>query len=158
MINCTFENGSNVLLRHITVGALVINDKNQVLLIKRAEHLPNGGKYGIPGGFLDRDETIEEGTLRELKEETGLDGEILTLFQIIDTPNRQKEDRQNIQFNYIVKVKEGVFNKNSEVEESRWVNEEDLPAEEDSAFDHSKSVKKYFEYLKKPFDLPLFGY
>lgn len=158
MINCSFENDNPAQLRHVTVGVLVINDKNQILIIKRASHLPNGGKYAIPGGFLDRDETTEQGALRELKEETGLDGEIVKLFQIIDTPNRPKEDRQNIQFNYIVKVNEGKFNQNSEVEETKWVSMEDLPGEEESAYDHRKFVERYFKYLKKPFELPLVGY
>ncbi len=158
MIDCKFENGNNASLRHLTVGALVVNDNGQVLITKRAAHLPNGGKYCIPSGFLDRDETSGEGAIRELKEETGLDGEIEHLFQIVDTPDRPKEDRQNVQINYIVKVKDGEFNKNSEVEESKWVNKDDLPTEEEFAYDHRKFIERYFEYLEKPFDLPLLGY
>jgi mutator protein MutT len=158
MINCTFENGKNASLRHVTVGALVVNDKGQILIQKRASHLPNGGRFGIPGGFLDRDETSEEGAIRELKEETGLDGEIVSLFQIVDTPDRPKEDRQNVQINYIVKVREGDFNKNSEVEESKWVSTEELPPEEEFAYDHRKFIERYFEYLEKHFELPLVGY
>lgn len=159
MIQCIFENGNKTSnLRHVTVGALAINEQNQVLIIKRAKNLINGGKYAVPGGFLDRDETTEEGVLRELLEETGLVGKIVKLFQIIDTPKRPKEDRQNVQFNYIVKVKEGQFNKNSEVEQSKWVSEEDLPGEDDFAFDHRKYIERYFDYLQKSFPLPLINY
>lgn len=158
MINCTFENGSKASLRHVTVCVLVVNDKGAILVQKRASHLSNGGRYGLPGGFMDRDETTSQTAIRELLEETGLTGEIVSLFQIVDTPNRPKEDRQNVQFNYIVKIKEGEFNTNSEVEELRWVSKEDLPSEEEFAFDHIKFIERYFEYLAKPFDLPLIGY
>ncbi len=61
----------------------------------------NGGKFTIPGGFLDRNENIEQGTLRELKEETGYEGKIICLFHINDNPTRPKEDRQNVDFIYM---------------------------------------------------------
>ena len=70
MIKCTLENKHETSFRHITVGSIVVNEKQEVLLIKRAINLLRGGKYSIPGGFLDRDENLEEGALRELKEET----------------------------------------------------------------------------------------
>lgn len=62
MISCTFENGNKALrgLRHVTVGAIAINENNQVLLVKRAVHLPNGGKLSIPGGLLDRDKNTHK--------------------------------------------------------------------------------------------------
>jgi 8-oxo-dGTP diphosphatase len=158
MIQCVFENGAKTSLRHVTVGALVINNKKQILVGKRAKHLSNGGKYGLPSGFMDRDETTAETAIRELKEETGLDGEIVSLFQIIDMPNRPKEDRQNVHFNYIVEMTGGNFVENSEVEETRWIGKDELPSEDEFAFDHRRFIEKYFEYLEKPFDLPLIGY
>ena len=73
MIACTFEDGHQAEggLRHVTVGAIVVNDHHQVLLVKRAATMDHGGKWTIPGGFLDREENTAEGTLRELQEETG---------------------------------------------------------------------------------------
>ena len=48
-----------------------IDDELQTLLIRR-EHEPFAGRWAIPGGFLDMDETAEAGARRELQEETGL--------------------------------------------------------------------------------------
>lgn len=51
----------------------LINDANQVLVIKRAAATNNGGQLGLPGGHLNEGETIEEGARRELREELGID-------------------------------------------------------------------------------------
>jgi len=159
MISCVFENDNKAErgLRHVTVGAIVVNGNKQVLLVKRAENMHNGGKFTIPGGFLDRNETTEQGTLRELKEETGYDGKILHLFRINDNPNRPKEDRQNVDFLYIVNVTSGTAKINSEVSNIMWFDKEKLPSEEEFAFDHRDSILKYFEYLQKEFPLPSIG-
>jgi len=159
MISCLFENGNKAIrgLRHVTIGAIVVNENKQVLLVKRAANMHNGGKFTIPGGFLDRDENTEQGTLRELKEETGYEGEIDCLFRINDNPNRPKEDRQNVDFLYIVKLKSGIKTINSEVSKILWFDKDQLPEEEEFAFDHKNSILKYFEYLEKTFSLPIIG-
>jgi len=57
------------------VAALVLNQKNQLLLVKRSVE-PAKGMWCLPGGFIEIGESIEEAVLRELEEETGLKGEI----------------------------------------------------------------------------------
>lgn len=157
MITCIFEGGKKAIkgLRHVTVGAIVVNEKKQVLLVKRAPDMHNGGKFTIPGGFLDRDENTQEATLRELKEETGYDGEIIHLFRINDNPNRPKEDRQNVDFLYIVKIIGGEAKSDHEVSQVSWVDKDALPPDEEFAFDHREIILKYFDYLEKSFPLPI---
>lgn len=53
-----------------TVGALIFNRDNRVLLVLSERW---GGKYVVPGGHIELGERIEETVLREVKEETGLD-------------------------------------------------------------------------------------
>lgn len=67
------------------VGALVTDDQNQLLLVRRARD-PGKGQWGLPGGFVDRNETIEEALAREVFEETKL---VVTSCHLMLThPNR----------------------------------------------------------------------
>lgn len=157
MITCQFENGGKGQLRHVTVKALTVNDKNEVLLVKRAKDLLRGDKYDIPGGFLDRDEDTRSCALRELFEEAGIEGEIKFLLRVNDNPKRPKEDRQNVDVIYIVRAVRGKLQTDHESTEAAWFSEENLPPEEEFAFDHRDSILKYFQYLKQPFELPIIG-
>ena len=159
MINCTFENGNIASpgLRHITVGALAHNQKGQILLVKRSSKYSRPNTWTIPGGFLDRDKTVQQAVLKELKEETGMTGEVEQLFHINDYPDRPNEDRENVDFVYIVKVENGSFHHDDEITNIQWFSRDNLPDEKDFAFDHRATILKYFEYLEKSFTLPLFG-
>lgn len=53
------------------VGGLVMNSENELLMVRRAQN-PQRGKWGLPGGFVDRGETIAEALSREVREETCL--------------------------------------------------------------------------------------
>ena len=55
---------------------LILNDKNQVLLQKRADN----GFWGYPGGSMELGESFEECARREALEETGLECKELTYF------------------------------------------------------------------------------
>lgn len=63
MISCVFENGQKGLLRHVVTQALV-EDKGALLLVKRAGPILETGKWSLPSGFLDRDETAAQGIIR----------------------------------------------------------------------------------------------
>lgn len=159
MISCFFEDGNKakIGLRHVTVGAIAVNEKGEVILVKRGPDVPNPGKYSVPGGFFDRDETTQEAVLRELQEETGLDGKIRCLFHINDNPKRPKEDRQNVDFIYVVDVTGGDIKTDWETVSAEWFTKETLPTEEDFAYDHRNIFLKFFEYQENAFPLPLIG-
>lgn len=146
MINCTFENGNKASLRHVVVDAIIIKDK-KILLVRRASHLVNGNKWAIPGGFLDRDETLEKAVLRELKEETGLNGKIVKLLKIVDDPSRKNEDRQNVAFVYIIHASGKIKIDPEEVIEAKWFDINQLPRKKDFAFDHFEMVQEFIKTL-----------
>lgn len=47
--------------------------RNGCLLVVRRAKEPAKGTLDLPGGFVDMDETVEEGMIREIREETGLE-------------------------------------------------------------------------------------
>ena len=153
MINCEFENGDKVLLRHVVVDNLVIRD-NKILLVKRIGKLLEGGKWGLVGGFVERDETIKEAAEREILEETGYKVKEITLLRIIDSPNRPAEDRQNISFVNFCVASEKVGVPDNESEKQEWFDLSSLPPKENIAFDHFSSIELYQKYLKERFTLP----
>ena len=54
-----------------SAAVIIEDDQNRILAIRRARE-PAKGKLGLPGGFLDLDETLEECAIREAKEEVNL--------------------------------------------------------------------------------------
>ena len=77
--NCGFTYYANPCS---ATAAFIINGNNELLVTKRGKE-PAKGTLDLPGGFVDMDETAEEGMAREIKEETGIEVKEFTyLFSI----------------------------------------------------------------------------
>lgn len=153
MLTCTFENGNTAALRHVVVDTLVLK-AGSVLLVKRAAKLLEGGKWGLVGGYVERDETTAEAAAREVLEETGYTVKDITLLTIRDNPDRPHEDRQNISFVYFCTAGEKVGDSDEEVTEQKWFSLTELPKELDLAFDHAVDLALYQTYLNQNRKLP----
>ena len=66
----------------VGVGGVVI-EKGRALLIRRGSE-PLLGHWSIPGGTLELGESLEQGVIRELKEETGLTVRIVEMIEVFD--------------------------------------------------------------------------
>ena len=64
--------------------AVILNNKGELLVARRAFN-PAKGTVDLPGGFEDPGESVDEGCLREVKEETGAEAEIVRY--LISFPN-----------------------------------------------------------------------
>jgi 8-oxo-dGTP diphosphatase len=156
MISCAFEDGSQASLRHVAVDNLVL-DQGKILLVKRTGKLLEGNKWGLVGGFVERNETIKEAAVREIKEETGYNVIDVTLLRIIDTPNRPAEDRQNIAFVNFCTVGEKTGDADWESSDQRWFDLDAIPPKEQIAFDHYESIKLFLTHNTSPLTLPVLG-
>lgn len=80
----------------VGIGAVVIKN-DQVLLIRRGKP-PRLGGLSLPGGAQKVGETVFEGALREVTEETGVEAEVLGLIDVVDSMT--KDDDGRLQFHY----------------------------------------------------------
>ena len=152
MIHCILERGSRTSLRHVVVHAVVERD-GALLLVKRAPHLSEGGKWGLPGGFLDRDERLVDGVLRELREETGWTGEVRRLLRINSRPDRPHEDRQNVAFDFVIAPLARVGEPDRESTAVEWVPIDGLTLDS-LAFDHGETIRRYLAVRHAPDQIP----
>ncbi|HQE72151.1 MAG TPA: NUDIX hydrolase, partial [Methanothrix soehngenii] len=65
----------------------VILFQDGIVLIRR-NNPPYQGCYALPGGFVEIGETVEEAAIREAREETGLDINLLGLVGVYSDPAR----------------------------------------------------------------------
>lgn len=66
---------SEQIIQRVAFKAVIVNDDNQVLMLREAstyEEGTNTGKYHFPGGRLEPGEKWEDGLRREVLEETGI--------------------------------------------------------------------------------------
>jgi ADP-ribose pyrophosphatase YjhB (NUDIX family) len=154
MIICTFENGGQAKLRHVVTHAIVEKD-GALLMVKRAGDVLETGKWGLPAGFLERDETAAQGILRELHEETGWTGEVISLFRVNSKPDRPKEDRQNVSLDFLIRPVAKTGEPDHESSKVEWIPIDKLLPLSEFAFDHGESIGYYLSYRKKSFPLPI---
>ncbi len=153
MISCTFEDGNQANLRHVAVGCIVMRG-NEILLARRSMRLSEGGKWCLPGGYMDMGESARDAARREVKEETGWDIDSLQLFGINDSPTRP-DPRQTVDFIYIAEATAQTGETDWETEETAWFALDSLPGRSETAFDHLDSIELYSSYLREPFTLPI---
>ncbi len=91
----------------VGVGAMIFDDKGQLLLMKRGQAAKNErGRWEIPGGTVDFGETRAEAVVREIKEETGADIEIL--HQLLTIDHMIPDENQHwIATPFVVRAKKG---------------------------------------------------
>ncbi len=113
------------------VGAIILDKRGRVLLVK---HNPEKGgfwanKYICPGGRLEAGESLEEGVRREIKEETGLEINILRWVRPFERVIRDTDGTLQdhvIYLDAIATKQKGQFRPASDVGEGSWFSKEQL--------------------------------
>ena len=119
-----------------TVGALIFNEKNQLLIVKTHKWK---GNYTIPGGHVELGERLEEAVKREIWEETGLkmtSSDYLCHQQFIYDDSFWKK-RHFIFFDFVCRVENGEVRLNEEAQEFVWVDLDEVD---------NYPVDKYLKY------------
>jgi len=137
----------------------------KVLLIKRALP-PHQGEWALPGGFVNLDESLEEGARRELAEETGVTGVYLEQLYTFGQPDRDPRERViTVAYYALIPTDTIEIRAATDAEGVSWFGMNELP---ELAFDHReildmahrRLVDKLdystiaFQFMPKEFTLP----
>lgn len=125
-----------------TVDIIIEMPQGGIVLIERKNPPPG---WAIPGGFVDYGESLETAAVREAKEETSLEVELITQFHTYSDPNRDKR-MHTITTVYIAKPIGGTLKAEDDAKHIDIFTESNLPAL--LAFDHAQIIADYFRYKK----------
>lgn len=110
----------------LSVKALLRSPEGSYLAIRRSDSSRNNaGRWDLPGGKVDHGESFDQGLIREIHEETGLE---IDLERPVGLTHSALPDRTVV---YIVmegRVAGGTLNLSGEHGEVRWVPIADLPS------------------------------
>ena len=113
----------------VGVGVVIVQ-AGRVLLARRGNE-PLKGHWTLPGGLLELGESLSDGVMREVREETGLNVEVVELIELVDRIHRLKEDQgARVRYHYVIadylcRVTGGALQAASDADAVRWVEREE---------------------------------
>ena len=129
------------------VGSGIIEDGNGRILLVQSPKWNN--KWVMPGGHIDPGETIEQGILREIKEETGLSTKskgIIAHGELIDSKNFHRP-AHFIYFDLVCQAQTtNVKLDNKELTDYVWVTPQEA-LKMDLAESYKETIEDYIKYL-----------
>ncbi len=130
----------------LTVDIFIFNEKNQFILIKRKND-PFKDHWAIPGGFVDYGETTEHAAIRESKEETSIDVELIKQFHVYSNPDRDPR-RHTVSVVYLARGNFDDAKADDDAKDIGVFSFDELNGL-DVAFDHMDILNDIKEYLEK---------
>lgn len=143
----------------LTVDIIVFTlreNKLRVLLIQRSQE-PFTGKWALPGGFVNIEESLEDAAQRELREEAGLDEAHLEQLYTFGDPQRDPRGRV-VSVAYFALIPADVhlqLESGSDAGQVRWFEVADLPP---LAFDHDEILTYALRRLRYKLEYSAVGF
>ena len=109
------------------VGALIFEDA-KILLVERGKE-PLKGYWSLPGGILETGEKLEAAIRREVREETGLEIEALSIFEIFERIMPDPDGRTEYHYvliDFLCRPAGGRLQAATDVSRAAWVAEQNL--------------------------------
>lgn len=130
-------------------NAIIIQDKNnRILLVKRAID-PAKGLWDLPGGFMDLDETAEESVVREAKEELGVNvDDIQYLFSGYARYEYKGLNYHTLGFVFTAKIVSGDVKPHDDVAEIQFFSADEIPWDELAFPVLKRTIQHYLQNRK----------
>jgi mutator protein MutT len=118
-IDCGFTYYQNP---RASTAAFILNSKGELLVVRRAKD-PAKDTLDLPGGFVDNNETAEQGMAREIKEETGLTvSDMKYLFSIPNVYRYSGMDIHTLDLFFLCHVEDDTIVKaDDDAAEAAWI-------------------------------------
>jgi ADP-ribose pyrophosphatase YjhB (NUDIX family) len=104
----------------VAVAAIIFDEGSRILLCEHTYRKFN--PWGLPGGGLEHQENPEDGIMREVREETGLDVQVERLLHAERAPNNN-----HLSLIYLCRIYGGAFKPNYEISQTRFFRLDALP-------------------------------
>jgi ADP-ribose pyrophosphatase YjhB (NUDIX family) len=122
----------------LAVGTIISDDRDRVVLVKRAIE-PGYGKWVFPGGYVDRGEEVEVAAIREAREEAGLDVRIDRLINIYSYAGRTP-----VVIVYAATMMGGCLECDDEGLEARFFEPHEIPWDELAFTSTEEALREFF--------------
>ena len=132
----------------LTADIFIFDDELNFILIKRKQN-PFKNYWALPGGFVDYGESVEHAAIREAKEETSIDIELLDLVGVYSKPGRDPRGH-SVTVAYTAKGNMDDMHAKDDALEIGIFNVENLD-EIKLAFDHDKIINDCLNIIKNQF-------
>lgn len=124
-----------------TVDIIIELDTGGIVLIRRKNPPPG---WAIPGGFIEYGESAEAAAVREAREETSLDVQLVELFHVYSDPRR--DPRKHTMAVVFIATATGTPTAGDDAAEAVICSEHNLRSP--LAFDHAQILEDYFTYKR----------
>ena len=132
----------------LTVDCAVfgLDEEDLKLLLIRRDLEPYRGRWALPGGFVEMEETLEQAALRELHEETGLARVFLEQLYTFGDPGRDPRERVvSVAYYALVNLRDQRIQAATDAADAAWFAVQEC---DDLAFDHDRIVEVALDRLK----------
>ena len=130
----------------LTTDVFIFDDEFNFILIKRRND-PYKDYWALPGGFVEYGESVETAAIREAKEETDIDVELIDLVNVYSKPDRDPRGH-TVSVVYTSKGNMDIKKAGSDAKDISIFSHEKLD-EIDIAFDHKEIIKDCLKTAKK---------
>jgi ADP-ribose pyrophosphatase len=128
----------------LTVDAVILCEDESLILIKR-KYDPYKGSWALPGGFVEWGETVESAVVREAKEETGLEVDIIRMVGVYSDPERDPRGH-TVTVCYLTRKTGGNLKADTDASSAQYFKKDEI-LKLKLAFDHDIILKDAFKLL-----------
>lgn len=126
----------------VGAGSTVFDDGGRILLVERADD----GTWGLPAGYVDPGESPAAAAVRETREETGLDVEVVGLVDVYSRPPGEFGPHSLVSLRYLCERRGGTLTTSHETTDVRYWDLDDVPVWHK---DHERAGRDAYEMWRE---------